>query len=92
MAKAKVKGGSKVVDPGRDILPEVEAEVCELPFEYGEAELFAKMFLDRLEQLKKVYREDRHLREIFDWTPSKERASLKRISLELTKALAKMRR
>ncbi len=53
-----------------------------------EAELEAKRFLKKVKEYKETenYGTDR-----FSWVPCKERATVKRASMDLTRALSKMR-
>lgn len=62
-----------------------------LPDKYIEAEEWARLFLKRMDRLKKRFKDDEDFRRHFSIGGSAEKAALKRTSMDLTKALAKMR-
>jgi len=64
----------------------------ELPEEYLEAEEWANRFLKRVKVLRKRYQEDEYMRNYFPWGGSSENAAVKRTSLDLSKALVKIRK
>lgn len=63
-----------------------------LPDKYVEAEEWARHFLKRIDALKKRYNEDEDFRRYISITGSAETAAVKRTSMDLTKALAKLRK
>lgn len=64
-----------------------------LPNKYIEAEEWAIHFLKRMSALKRRYDEDKCARTYFNTgTSLPERAALKRASMDLSRALAKMRK
>lgn len=64
----------------------------ELPENYLEAEEWAKHFLKRMKALRKRYQEDEYMRKYFPWGGSSENAAVKRASMDLSKALVKIRK
>lgn len=64
----------------------------QLPPEYLEAEEWAKHFLKRMTALKNRYQTDEYVRKYWSvGTPIPERAAVKRTSMDLSKALVKIR-
>ena len=63
-----------------------------LPDKYIEAEEWAKHFLKRMDALKKRYNEDEYFRRYLGIVGGKETAAVKRTSMDLTHALAKLRK
>ncbi|CAN5694142.1 hypothetical protein BH23PAT2_BH23PAT2_08310 [soil metagenome] len=63
-----------------------------LPEKYIQAEEWAKLFLKRMDKLKKRYNDDEDFRRYLNIVGGKETASLKRTSMELTHALVEMRK
>lgn len=66
--------------------------VVDLPEDYLEAEEWAKHFLKRMKALRKRYQEDEYMRRYFPWGGSSENAAVKRTSMDLSKALVKVRK
>lgn len=64
--------------------------MIELPKEYTDAEQWARLLLDRIDELRAAY-QDPNFRAYFNVTGSSERAAVRRTSLDLSHALAKMR-
>ena len=64
----------------------------DLPPNYIEAEEWANHFLKRMKALRKRYQEDEYMRQYFPWGGSAENAALKRASMDLSKALVKIRK
>ena len=63
-----------------------------LPDKYTQAEEWAKLFLRRMDSLKKRYNDDEDFRRYMNIVGGKETASLKRTSLDLTHALVELRK
>ena len=63
-----------------------------LPDKYIEAEEWAKHFLKRMDALKKRYNEDEYFRRYLSIVNGKETAAVMRTSMDLTHALAKLRK
>jgi len=63
-----------------------------LPEKYIQAEEWAKLFLKRMDSLKKRYNDDEDFRRYLNIVGGKETASLKRTSLDLTHALVELRK
>jgi len=63
-----------------------------LPEKYIQAEEWAKLFLKRMDSLKKRYNDDEDFRSYLNIVGGKETASLKRTSLDLTHALVELRK
>ena len=66
--------------------------MSKLPDKYIEAEEWAKLFLKRMDSLKKRCDEDEDFRRYMNIVGGKETASLKRVSMELTDSLARLRK
>ena len=63
-----------------------------LPDKYIEAEEWARMFLKRMDAFKKRYNTDEEFRRYLTITGGAENAALKRTSMDLSKALVKLRK
>ena len=63
----------------------------ELPVRYIEAEEWALLFLKRMKAFKKRYEKDEEFRRYLEITGGAENAALKRTSMDLSKALVKLR-
>ncbi len=63
-----------------------------LPDKYVEAEEWAQHFLKRMNALKERYNNDEQFRRYISITGGAETAALKRTSMDLTKALSKLRK
>jgi hypothetical protein len=57
-----------------------------------EAENEARRFLDRVAALRERYVEDEHMQAYFNIVGFKERAAVQRASMDLSRALVKLRR
>lgn len=68
----------------------LEEPMIELPKEYTDAEQWATLLLERIEELRSAY-QDPDFRAYFNVTASSERAAVRRTSLDLSRALSKMR-
>jgi len=64
----------------------------ELPDKYVEAEEWARHFLKRMDALKKRYNEDKDFRDYLSISGGAENAALRRTSMDLSKALVKIRK
>lgn len=62
----------------------------ELPREYVEVEQWATLLLTRIDELREAY-QDPTYRLYFNHTGSSERAAVRRTSLDLSRAMSKMR-
>lgn len=63
-----------------------------LPDKYVEAEEWARHFLKRMDALKKRYNEDEYFRRYLSISGGTENAAVKRTSMDLSKALVKLRK
>lgn len=63
-----------------------------LPDRYVEAEEWAVMFLKRMKAFKKRYNDDEYFRRYLNISGGAENAALKRTSMDLSKALVKLRK
>lgn len=63
-----------------------------LPDRYIEAEEWAVMFLKRMKAFKKRYHDDEYFRRYLNISGGAENAALKRTSMDLSKALVKLRK
>ena len=63
-----------------------------LPDKYVEAEEWARLFLKRMQALKKRFNSDEDFRRYMWITGGAENAALKRTSMDLSKALVKLRK
>lgn len=63
-----------------------------LPDRYIEAEEWAVMFLKRMKAFKKRYNDDEYFRRYLTISGGAENAALKRTSMDLSKALVKLRK
>jgi hypothetical protein len=63
-----------------------------LPDKYVEAEEWARLFLKRMQAFKKRFNSDEDFRRYMWITGGAENAALKRTSMDLSKALVKLRK
>lgn len=66
--------------------------MSDLPDKYAEAEEWAVLFLKRIKAFKKRYKTDEQFRRYLKITGGAEAAAVKRTSMDLSKALVKLRK